>query len=135
MPMWLVTKVLGILFKKQENKGEQSPLNKWMMKKALMTALPASVRKQIGNVESIKEVVFPSGESQVEKLQKSLFPSAKQKQQAKLQDQLGQWTGGLLGSKDSTTKTTKTSTSNKSDGNPADLTQMITKAVLSLTKK
>lgn len=129
MPMWLIPKILGFLFKKQESKGEQSPLNKWMMKKALMSALPASVRKQIGNVENIKEIVFPSEESQLEKIQKSIFPSVKQKQQANLQEQLSQWTGGLLGGGKETSKTTK------EEVNPADLTKMITKTVLSLTKK
>ncbi|QIL46179.1 hypothetical protein G7081_03370 [Vagococcus coleopterorum] len=125
MPTWMITKVVGMLFKKKEKKGEQSPMNKWLMKRALMSALPLSVRKQIGNVENIKEIVFPSEESQLEKLQKGLFPTAKQKNQAKLQKQLGQLTGGMIGSKE-----TKVATGS----NPADLTKMITKTVLDLAK-
>lgn len=135
MPMWLVTKLLGYLTNKTTTKGEQSPLNKWLMKRALMAALPLSVRKQIGNVESIKEIVFPSESSQLEKLQKSLFPSAKQRQQANLQKQLGDLTGGLFGTKKSTATVNQTGATSEGTVNPADLTQIIAKTVLALTKK
>lgn len=135
MPMWLITKLLGFLTQKTETKGKQSELNKFLMKKALMAALPISVRKQIGNVESIKEIVFPSERSQVEKIQKSLFPSAKQKQQANLQKQLGELTGGLLGAKKSQVTTKNSGATSTNQTNPADLTQLIAKTVLALTKK
>lgn len=132
MPVWVITKLLGFLFKKTETKGKQSELNKWLMKKALMAALPASVRKQIGQVQNIKEIVFPSESSQNKKIEKSLFPNIKEKQQVNLQEQLGELVGGLFGAE----KADKIAGSSKNQtGNQADLTKMITKTVLALTKK
>ncbi|MDF0480122.1 hypothetical protein OL233_07425 [Vagococcus sp. PNs007] len=126
MPIGLVVKLLKVLFKKKKTKGKQSPLNRWLMEKALVSLLPRSVRKQLKSAEDIKEIVFPHKETKWEKLQKGLFPTKKQHNQAKLQEQLGKISGGRLGNKDAEKMTT-------SEG--MAIMKSIAQAVLTLKKK